>query len=573
MKIFPNGTLYIIRGCACDPDYEHTLYFESAEAQHAYFLAHQKYIDREISYQRTKQGTIRVQHCADDLYDCNYIAFRNNLPISEDNPNKTFSSKWFYAFLDDVTYISPTTCEISYSIDVIQTWMFDYELAQCFVVREHSATDNIGDNLIPEDIDAGEMVTDGYRVVFNETECGMMVGIATLANGQVVEGGFYGNIFGQIRFQYFEPTGFGAMKDLLDSLQVWDNQNAITSIFMCPKIFAYDKTEAPSTKQLHITLPNLTPLTRSDGAPVKNNKVNTFPYTYLEITNYGGAIKTYGYEYFAENEVRFTATASYGRTVTLTLVPTGYKVDYTALNFPEAITFNDFPECAWSSSEYTNRAMMSAINTAVGALTGGLQGGIPGAIAGGLLSNLQTQMGGGGAANVVHIPFGNLAPAGSRQSFEGARVNRSSAIREGGMRTAAEMAIALGSTPIKPLSSTYHSCNGSDLLNMGRWGFGYAQMRPIPQFIDRIDDYFSRYGYKTNALKTPAIANRKTWNYIQTSGCKINPRTYSDNGTQRVVYAMNCEDEKKICSIFDHGITFWKNPEAVGDYSQDNSIG
>ena len=51
--------------------------------------------------------------------------------------------------------------------------------------------------------------------------------------------------------------------------------------------------------------------------------------------------------------------------------------------------------------------------------------------------------------------------------------------------------------------------------------------------------------------------------------------------TDRRAYATNgcvlkgnapADDIRKICSIYDDGITFWKNPSEVGNYSLDNSL-
>ena len=39
--------------------------------------------------------------------------------------------------------------------DAMQTWFFDYTVNTSFEVREHSLTDAIGDNLVPEDLALG----------------------------------------------------------------------------------------------------------------------------------------------------------------------------------------------------------------------------------------------------------------------------------------------------------------------------------------------------------------------------------------------------------------------------------
>lgn len=100
---------------------------------------------------------------------------------------------------------------------------------------------------------------------------------------------------------------------------------------------------------------------------------------------------------------------------------------------------------------------------------------------------------------------------------------------------------------------------GSDaMFNAGWFSICHQQKMIRPEYVDMIDDYFSRYGYATRRLKTPNISSRPQWNYVQTVGCKIGG-------------SIPCQDEKLICSIFDHGVTFWKHPENVCNYSLDNS--
>ena len=77
-----------------------------------------------------------------------------------------------------------------------------------------------------------------------------------------------------------------------------------------------------------------------------------------------------------------------------------------------------------------------------------------------------------------------------------------------------------------------------------------------------IDDFFTMYGYATNAVKVPNTHVRKNFTYVKTCNCLIKPK---DNK------ALNYDDEEKITSIYNNGITFWVNPENVGDYSVDNT--
>ena len=64
----------------------------------------------------------------------------------------------FFAFINSSEYISNTVSEIHFEIDVIQSWFFDFTLQRCFIEREHSITDEIGDNIVGEEINVGNIV-------------------------------------------------------------------------------------------------------------------------------------------------------------------------------------------------------------------------------------------------------------------------------------------------------------------------------------------------------------------------------------------------------------------------------
>ena len=77
-------------------------------------------------------------------------------------------------------------------------------------------------------------------------------------------------------------------------------------------------------------------------------------------------------------------------------------------------------------------------------------------------------------------------------------------------------------------------------------------------YARRIDDYFTRFGYALGINAIPQINVRPHWTYVKTIGCTVKGSIPSD-------------DMKKICSIYDKGITFWRNANEVGNYSLDNS--
>ena len=97
--IEPNSTIRLLTGCPLDKTYDHTIYFASQSAQTSYFQSLTKYTYSNYSYIRQTR-TIKVQADAGaNLYDCNYLMFKNT----------SFENKWFYAFVTSIEYVNNYT--------------------------------------------------------------------------------------------------------------------------------------------------------------------------------------------------------------------------------------------------------------------------------------------------------------------------------------------------------------------------------------------------------------------------------------------------------------------------------
>ena len=135
MAVEPNSTIRLLSGVPLNMGYENTIYFASKSAQANYFIGKTVAVFNENTYQRVSLGTVRVECNVDTVQNCNYMCFIN----------RNYGAKWFYAFVTDVRYINDVTTEVDYVIDDLQTYFFDIELKECFVEREHTATDAVGD--------------------------------------------------------------------------------------------------------------------------------------------------------------------------------------------------------------------------------------------------------------------------------------------------------------------------------------------------------------------------------------------------------------------------------------------
>ena len=105
------------------------------------------------TYQNIKAGVLRLSAKMSEVYGCNYMYFTNT---NQDN----FENKRFYCFIDNITLVNLNCVEVSYSIDPIQTYYFDYEEQTCLVERMTTESDAAGTYVLDEGLDLGsEMIT------------------------------------------------------------------------------------------------------------------------------------------------------------------------------------------------------------------------------------------------------------------------------------------------------------------------------------------------------------------------------------------------------------------------------
>jgi hypothetical protein len=175
----PNTVVKILKGIELDRDLENTYRFASLSAQQNFFSARAKHILGNkpmtgLRYIRTGEDSIKVELETAALYDCNYLMFQNT-----GYKDKSGRSRWFYAFIDRVDYVNEETSEIFYTIDPMQTWLFDYRFADCMVEREHVRDDRIGKNVISEPVECGEYMQEVSDNIFPPSSFEYKGGIIT----------------------------------------------------------------------------------------------------------------------------------------------------------------------------------------------------------------------------------------------------------------------------------------------------------------------------------------------------------------------------------------------------------
>lgn len=527
--IEPNSTIKLLTNCPLDNTYDHTIYFTSASAQTSYFEGLTKYGYLEYSYVRQNR-TLKVQApVGANLYDCNYMMFKNN----------SFENKWFYAFINHVEYVNNLTWEIQFELDVMQSWMFDYQLEQCFVEREHSATDNLFENLVPENLETGEYISDGItRCADSDSSTESLLEDLSLVFACTFDrqyndfrSGYYAGLYSGLCFVDFalpKPATTANIASFNNTITQWidgavnaGKVDGILSAFVIPTTFVRSSTSSSTsigfTKQVSFN--------DVDGYVPKNKKLFSYPYNFMYVTNFQGSSVPFMFEYFS-NPVSlglgFRLEANYAPDMDIVLTPLNYK-GVGLSNYDEKLTLSKFPQLPFSSDVWKAWTAMD--------MSGSLLG-------------LGASIAGGAIAGSVVPGIGNVAGAGI-----GLGVGAVSLISNL-VKTGFQKAIA-------PPQNHGSTAGSHTLASLHLIDFGFMHKHIRAEFAKIIDDYFNMFGYATHECKIPNRNVRPHWTYTKTVGCCI-------------VGSVPAEDMRKICNIYNTGITFWRNGNEVGNYSLDN---
>ncbi len=532
MNVIPDSILTLCNNVPIDNTYKHTIYFGSKSSQQSYFAGKKKYSFTDYSYIREHQ-TIRVPLKADLLFDCNYMMYQNT----------SFGTKWFYAFITNVEYVNNECSEVTFEIDVMQTWLIntDYTIKPSFVEREHVSDDRIGFNLIEEGLETGEYIiydTQESVGTTNGTDEIDMFGIGYIIavsdnspTGSTTQiGGLHNRVYSGLEYWFFDNNTADDMKNFIMNYITAGKSNAIIFIACIPKFCC---TAEPGTKvgmldeqgyfKVEINQPP-----SIDGYQPKNNKLFTYPYNLLFVTNNQGTGTPYRYELFGkigtELSVKFMIGGIIGPNPVIMAYPLNYKIgeqqinqDKDIINPDYALSIQGYPLCSWTDDLYkawlVQNGTYTAINIGASAISaiGGAISGNPLVTAGGVLGVIN---------QIQQVYKASLQPDAAKGNVNSSSIN----------------------------------------IFMGYQQFYFQKMQIRQEYAKKIDDFFSYYGYKVNAFKVPNINTRPHWNYVKTIDICITG-------------SVPANDMKKIQKIYDDGITIWKNGSEVGNYNLDNKIG
>lgn len=536
----PATRIYLCSGVPLNNNYDHTLYFTSATAQLNYFMGKVARTLSDYSYVR-KSWKLKVGATMEDARAWSYLFFQNG----------TSGKRYFY-FINQIEYINEGTVELTLEIDVMQTYMFDWVLRPCYVDREHSVTDTWGENTIDEGLSVGEMITAKKETIDLSSNLVIMTAASIDINKYYISGGEnedkivganYDHIFGGFQLTATPLSNAFNFAVMLNFINGKGKIDTIFNMWQYPARLIttgngdFENAVAPYvTGTAEITHSASSRPTSLGGYVPKNKKVLQYPYCFMYATNNNGGAAVYHYEMFSIEPHTFRVQGNIAPDAVVKLTPMNYKG--VTLNHDESLAMGGYPICAWNSDTYKMWLAQNQNSQNLGYAMSGLKivGGVA-AIVGGVVAT-------GGT--------GGLG-AGAGVAGVGAGVGM---ISSGMSGIASQLAQRADMEIQPPQARGTHS--GSHNVSRGLQNFDIYHKTIDAYHAEVIDNYFTMYGYACRKVKKPNISSRPHWNYVKTVGSNVGGN-------------ICMEDLRVINSIFDKGVTFWKNMENVGNYSLDNS--
>ena len=521
----PNSNLEFFYNTGLSITHENSLYFPSTSAKDNYFGGVRSIVIGKCTYQRSNQGFCRVQIPIANLYNVDYMRFKNI----------NFENKWFYAFVLSVNYINNETTEVQYMLDPLITWMGDFSLEQCYIERQHVRNDNIGANICEEGLGIGNYCTElQTRIWWNYPDaCLARIAVAN-GSGTNAIGGIYSGS---------EVIDCKSQAELDSQIKYYiehNNADSIVSITMIPAEFSEQNPKSfiidSISKPYHDIM----------GYVPRNKKLFCYPYKYCTIDNREGSTLDLMYEYMgsvpdetSSGNMSFTVIGmSYPSTCEVVCYPNNYKGSDGS---EYRITKSHFPVCSFSVDSYQaylaqknayfkQDLALTTANGAINTMAGAAHGAINGVVGG---------------------PIGSAV--GAMQGASNALIDTTSNI----LSTVSNNMILNSVRPESP--STQKGNETPDIwFSSKKQEFSLYEKCITKNYAIMLDSYFDMFGYAIKQHGTPNMNARPHWTYVKTIGCNVKGN-------------LPASDSRDIENIFDSGCRFWHNLIEMGNYGLDNS--
>ena len=610
----PNGTIYVCKDTNLimnGSDFD-TIYFDTTQHKREWFTSKVIKTFNEQMYTRMgsatqgrtlggeqyatlAEGKIRVQCNIGDINMADYLFYLE----------PSYENRWFYCFITNILYINDSVTEIHFIEDAFMTWCHTMTLGSSFVLRESTATDI----KYAELHDQSDFTNDGslrsygkYDILKSSSES-VYIMLATNVpinwvthetlehyagvpygknQGRMDSLTYYvGKLSSQSSMNNFAMTIKKQQTDnswnpldttpayrvvgvyLVSALSLPTNVlewvDAGNIAVMCAGGFTVFELDMPSFSSYVFDYPSAGKSTTHTiamsgiestafgGYTPKNNKLYSAPYVYLRIKNNWGDcidLEPQHLEQSSNNAV-VTIKGTFGTAESVNLYP-NYETEIgnTSLRLHKT----EAPQIPYNYNTYEQWLSQNKLGLALS----GAQG---------IINGFATYY---GALGTATIPKNKGGGAGFRTyRYQAHQYDATSEALHGYASAGGGIVGALGD--MMSVRARGASTAGTGTAGISSRGedndcFSYEIMSISATDAEAVDDYFTKYGYAINHIKsvTYGLNNRSRFHYIQTDGAIVKGNV--------PMYA-----KEMIKRIFDNGIRIW-NKDYFLDYSNGNPL-
>lgn len=522
-----------------DSELRSTLWFPDRDTQTSWFLSQSdNVIFNDITYVK-KDNAIVLGCREEDVWRFNYVMYQNS----------NFSSKWFYAFIVKREWASDYSVKFYLQTDPIQTWMFDWSLMTSFIERQHSTTDNVGDNIVPEPVGSSQTI---YQFA-GSVDCDptwISVFATSSPSGEPMEGVALGGMYSGSANVYNDtvlPNHF---------LSTYVENGLATAI---SRIQQHTDFGDEHGKIGHELTYQVYPSDLAGYVP-RNKKLLSGAFVNGYVTGFGQEIK-FTPDFCSDGivDLKFVQDITSG-TVYCYVANYGKRGSTGSTNVL-GFMFN-YPESTWAYNQYKNDYNLHNTSNAIFRERSNAQR---------TVNNLSAGIGAIGSAAAIG---GNVADIMNPVNYLSDGIADDISSLTGNASNLVNNVASLyynfsGIDEIsQQLSYIYESYNAPSVggvavsnpfIAAGQTEVQYGWIVPDARFAERYDQFLDVYGYAQNAYSIPNLHARKSWTYVKVTELMLDG---------------NCpdEDEVRIKAAFRNGIFFWVYDREYGNFNQDNGV-
>lgn len=500
--LYSPSTIVHLCNVPISPAQKHQLSFGSTAAQYNYFIGRRVVTYENFSFQR-KDEVIRIPANVESLGAVNYCFYQN----------ANFGSKWFYCFVTEKRYINDNCTELKIKTDVFQTYQFDFHFGGCYVERQHTQYDNLGEWNEPEPFNVETFPIGEQQLSHNGAYYNQNIILYFSKNPPSLSGvletdedsGAYSATWYKM---YYVAGSVSQYQACLQDIATLESAGEMELICGIGTSFNDQYNQQFDIDSPVIQIPA--------GGVAKNNKTKLYCYSMI----------------VGASSFKVDILTAGGETINVTSRLNGGSNPFVSC---EITNISGHPIIEYNSFPIPRIPINSDINNISRSLRISLETLPFQILSGGIGAAASAAMGGGGGFNASSL----VSPLQSM------------------ITTAGNYAIS----DIMPKQLSGYS-PGNGRFSAERAGIYQIYYAPTREEFNKIDDFFTAYGYAINAPTIPNFRTRANHNYLKTNDCLI----LSNGGDFPAA-----DDMKELQSIFDNGVTVWHNPATMGNYSVDNS--